>query len=360
MGDRLFAFDIGESQVKMVWREGAACKKAVCAALPDNLVSNGEILSHDAMADFLRDIASDNGIPKKMPAAVILPDSQVFAKTVEVPLMTEAQLVYNLPYEFKDYLTQEKGNYYFDYAVQETVIDDGDDEADSDAGYADYSLDSSADDDSEPERDPEAPLKGTLKLFACATLKQTINDYREMFKRAGFKLVNAIPEEAAYVALMAADHLDESDTCIVDIGFDAIRMHFLQQDTFISRRVIDLGMRDVVAAIAENRNIDEHMAYEYMRTNYEGVLDDPDCAEIYGNMAVEIMKAVNFYNYNNRDRMLEYVHLCGGGAAVDPIADAVANVSSFKVTSAADLLPDDVQIDEPWLFVKALGCALQA
>lgn len=71
--------------------------------------------------------------------------------------MTEGQLTYNLPFEFKDYLTQEKSRYYFDYAVQELVR---------------------GEDDSVTR----------MKLFACATLKTTIEDYRSMMNRAGFKL----------------------------------------------------------------------------------------------------------------------------------------------------------------------------
>ena len=63
--------------------------------------------------------------------------------------MTDGQLLYNLPFEFKDYLTQEKNKYYFDYAVQDTV------------------------------KDEEGNVK-ELQLFVCATLKSTVEEYRAM------------------------------------------------------------------------------------------------------------------------------------------------------------------------------------
>lgn len=39
---------------------------------------------------------------------------------VTMPLMTADQLVYNLPYEFRDYITDELKNYIFDYAMMTT------------------------------------------------------------------------------------------------------------------------------------------------------------------------------------------------------------------------------------------------
>lgn len=70
-------------------------------------VSGGEIVSMDAMADFIKEMAKENGISRGA-AAVILPGTLVFTRNVTVPAMTDGQLLYNLPFEFKDYLTQEK------------------------------------------------------------------------------------------------------------------------------------------------------------------------------------------------------------------------------------------------------------
>lgn len=88
--------------------------------LPDNMVSGGEIVSMDAMADFIKEMAKENGISRGA-AAVILPGTLVFTRNVTVPAMTDGQLLYNLPFEFKDYLTQEKNKYYFDYAVRASI-----------------------------------------------------------------------------------------------------------------------------------------------------------------------------------------------------------------------------------------------
>ena len=328
MSENLIAFDIGESQIKLVWYAGGMRKKAVSVSMPDNLVANGEIISMDAMADYLKDVSKANGIPRAK-AALILPDSLVFTRNVSVPAMTDAQLSYNLPYEFKDYLNQEKSEYYFDYAVQELVKNDQD-------------------------------AVSEMKLFACATLKKTIADYRDMFRRAGFHLKSAIPEEAAYTALLEERREEGTDTCFVDIGYSAIRMQFFRGASFMTKRTVNLGMCDLVLSISEAHGVDSHMAYEYMLKNYEDSLNAPASQTLYRSMAVEIMKAVNFYNYNNREQMLSRIYLCGGGAALEQIRNAIAEMSDIEIRSAAELLPEDTAMEEPWIFVKAIGCALQA
>ena len=418
MNDKLVAFDIGESQVHLVYYANKQVKKAICAPLPDNLVANGEILSMDAMADFLKELAKQNGIPRAA-AAVVLPDSLVFTRNVSVPLMTESQLAYNLPYEFKDYLTHEKSDYFFDYAVQERVVVEPEEPAytpeqpgtGQGAGQGAFqpfqpayqqgqgaqgfgqgaaagtfgqgaaagtfgtqaatgtfgspAAQAAQTTQTTQRAENEQPQAQELKLFACATLKETIAQYRGMFHRAGFKLKIAIPEEAAYAAILrariesGAQQATSTDTCFVDIGFNAIRMLFYQGDSFYSRRIINLGTKDVVLAIADARNVDAHMAYEYLRSNYEDVVNAPAAVDLYQRMAVEIMKAINFYNYNNREQMLERIYLCGGGAGIAPLQTAIDNHIEAHIRSAEELLPEKAQVENPLLFIKALGCALQ-
>ncbi len=328
MGEKVIAFDIGESQLKLVWYSKKTRKKAVCAALPENLVANGEIVSMDAMADFIKETAKKNGIPRG-DAAVVLPASRVFTRSVEVPKMTETQLDYNLPYEFKDYLGQEKSEYYFDYAVEGLAKD-------------------------------EAGNVKEMKLFAATALKKTIEDYRDMFRRAGYSLKVALPEEIVYRDLIKACKNPQSDTCFVDIGYRAIRMYFFKGEVFSSRRSIDIGIRELVESLSESRGITMQMAYEHMRSNYDDALIDPVSQEIYHSMAIEILKAVNFYNYNNRAQKLNRIYLCGGGADLTPIRDAIAELTDMELLSVGNILSKDLAGEEAWLYARAIGCAMEA
>lgn len=69
MAGQYVAFDIGEAQVKIVSFAGGKVKKAVSEELPDRLVAGGEILSMDAMGDFLKEVAGKTASAGAMPGS---------------------------------------------------------------------------------------------------------------------------------------------------------------------------------------------------------------------------------------------------------------------------------------------------
>lgn len=185
---KLVGFDIGENSVKMVYFSGRELKRAYGGSA-GRLISNGEFVM-DAMADFIRDMAKGHGIPLTN-AAMVLNTGDRFVRSVTLPLMTEQQLRYNLPYEFRDFLTEEKNRYFFDYSMQ---------------GILNGS-------DGQPEK---------MELFACAMLKSSVEEYRAMFRRAGFRQRVLTPDESAYSALLE-EHIahhggEDTDRCIVSLG----------------------------------------------------------------------------------------------------------------------------------------------
>ena len=123
--------------------------------------------------------------------------------------------------------------------------------------------------------------------------------------------------------------------------------------------VRDLGLRDLEQTISDVRGVDIHMAHAHILSDYNDVLSEDVSAELFNRMAIEIMKAVNFYNYNNRERSLRRIYLCGGGVAVDQIRAAICRVTDLDVHNAEELLPQHDALEAAWLYIKAIGCALQ-
>lgn len=325
---KLVGFDIGENSVKMVAFSGKELKKAVTVELPDAMVANGRILSMDAMADFIRDMAKGNGIPLAG-AALVMGAGDSFVRSVTVPAMTEQQLRYNLPYEFRDFLTEEKNRYFFDYSMQNMLMDE----------------------EGQPEK---------MELFACAMLKSAVEEYRNMFRRAGFKLKVLTPTESAYSALLA-DYIrregggEETDRCIISLGHRSVYLYIFHGSTFDSRRGVELGGADLDAQIADHCSVDIHVAHSYKHSNYNDVLNSDYAHEIYARMAGEIVRAVNFYNYNNRDRELRDLYLCGGGAGIEPLCTTIAETTRLNIHPAAELLPEGCRPEESWLYLRAIA-----
>ena len=323
---KIVGFEIGDHSVKLAYFAGNELKKSVCAELPDAMVSHGRILSMDAMADFLRDTARANGIPRAG-AAVSLSLADAYTRDVTMPAMTEQQLAYNLPFEFHDFLTEEKSKYFFDYSVRRVLKDE--------EGY--------------PKE---------MELLACAILKSRVEEYRAMLHRAGFKLKVLTPAECAYAAVLAfAEERDDTlrESCIVALGHSSSHLYIYHGREFDSHREIDIGSAALDALIAEDQSVDIHVARGYRQKNYNGVLEADYARDIYARLAVEVVKAVNFYNYNNRDRELTDVYFCGGDN-IGALVHAMEENTKLRVCPAAELLAQEMRpADEPWMYLGAIG-----
>lgn len=324
---KIVGFDIGENSVKMVYFSGSDLKKAVAVDLPDDMVSGERILSMDAMADFIRSMAKANGIPLTN-AAYVLGADNCFTRMVTVPLMSEQQLIYNLPYEFHDFLTEEKKNYFFDYSMQDIINDE----------------------DGNPDK---------MELFACAMLKTSVEDYRAMFRRSGFKLKLLTPSESAFSVLLKrfAVKFDraETDRCVLNLGHHGTDLYIFQGSKFDSRRGFETGGKDLDKLIADHYGVDIHVAHSYKQSNYEDVLNADYTIELYNRIASDVVRAVNFYNYNNRERELRDIYLCGGGAAVEPLKNAIGELTRLNVHSADDLLPQKCRVKNSGLYLRAIA-----
>ena len=327
LGRIITGFDIGESSVKMVQVSGKEIKKSLVCPLPDNMVEADRIISMDAMADFIRQNAKINELPKG-DAAVILPSSRVFVKNVTVPYMTEQQLVFNLPFEFKDYLKEEKSKYLFDYVINEITND-------------------------------EEGKPYEMRIFACAVLKETVEEYRRMFARAGFKLKMAVPAEYAYMNIIGTLGEDApKDCCIADLGHHGTRLHIFHDGEYSTRRNIEIGVSGLDEIISEAEGVDIHMARTYKESDYEGVLGSDAALQLYNNLAVEITKAVNFFNYNNRNAELQDIYLSGGGVAIEPLKEMLQKEIHMQIHEAEELAPALGSTSKPYAALEAYGLAI--
>ena len=273
----------------------------------------------------------DVGIRTPVPCPQVL-DRKVRFSTGDIavePAMTEQQLAYNLPFEFHDFLTEEKSKYFFDYSVREV------------------------------RRDPDGyPLE--MDLFACAMLKERVEAYRAMFRRAGFRQRVLTPDESAYSALLE-EHIahhggEDTDRCIVSLGHRSTYLYIFHGSRFDSRRGVEVGGAELDSLIADHCGVDVHVAHSYKHSDYNGVLESDYAQELYARLAGEIVRAVNFYNYNNRDRELKGLYLCGGGAGIAALRETIAETTRLEVHPATDLLPEQQRPEEePWLYLRAIA-----
>ena len=338
MAKTIMGVDIGHDQLKLALVRGKQVIKTVAAPMPENLLRQGHIASMDTMGDLIKSTMKSGGI-RAGSAAIVLPNDVVFVKNVEMPLMNVEQLEYNLPFEFNDYITGELRDYVFDYAVI-----------------------------SDPVAKPEASDEGegsipTMELLAVGTQRAVIEDSKGMLRKAGMKLVRTAPAISAYISLIRAQkealRQIADEFCVLDLGYEAIRMYMFHGDKHVATRLLETGMSTLDNVLADLYGVDVHLAHTYLMSNFEDCQHKDECLTAYSNISVELMRALNFYRFSNPDSALEHMWLCGGGAVIEPLADTIRDMLSIQLHPAKELVPGGDSVTDCNTFVQAIGITME-
>ena len=321
-------FDIGGQDLHIAVREGSHLTRTIVEPLPEGVVRDGQIVSFEAMSDFLKVVRKTHKLHVS-DAALVLPARVCYTRRLTTAYMSHEQLQFNLPYEFRDFLASDKEDYFYDYAVVDTLMD-------------------------------EEGKPAELDLMAAAVRKSLIHDYSAMFRRAGFKLKTAIPEELAYINLIRQESIEHGH-CLLDLGHNDTRLYMFTGDRFENTRVIEFGCAALDQAIAENFNVDVHVANSYRVNNYNGAISLPACQDVYNAIAIEVLKAVNFYRFSNQGEGLEHLHCCGGGVKNAELLKALRENLSLDILDMSEFLPglNSTLAEDAPLCAAAAGATMQ-
>ena len=349
MAKTILGIDIGHDQLKLALVKGKRVLRVATADMPENLLRENRITSRESMADLLRTTMKQNRLHANH-AAYVLPNEAVFIKNVEIPPMTVDQLVYNLPFEFNDYITGDRKEYVFDYAV---VSDPEPKKGEAEAKSAEAG-------DGEGE-DAEAP-EPTIELLAVGAHRSLLEDAQESLRKAGLRLVRTAPALCSYIDLIRAQMEFLSgfgdEYGILDLGYQSIRMYMFKRDKHVATRVLEVGMSRLDDVLADAYGVDAHLAHTYLMSNYENCQDREECRNAYESIAVELMRAMNFYRFSNPNSVLSDLWLCGGGAVIKPLADEIGDMLDLQLHPATELVPGGDGIESCNSFVQAIGIAM--
>lgn len=344
MAKTILGVDIGHDQLKLALVRGKQVIKTAAASMPENLLKQGRIASRETMGELIKSTMKTGGI-RAGKAAFVLPNDVVFVKNVDMPPMSVEQLEYNLPFEFNDYITGELKDYVFDYAVVSgpKAASDKEEKPEGDGDQAE-----------------EAPA--TMELMAVGTLREELEDAKELLRKAGLKLVITAPAISAYINLIRAQGEAlasvAEEYCVLDLGYEAIRMYMFRGDRHVATRVLEMGMSNLDSVLADVYGVDIHLAHTYLMSNFENCQQREECMNAYSNIAVELMRALNFYRFSNRDSVLEHMWLCGGGAVIEPLGETISDMLSIQLHPASEFVPGGEKIDEVNTFIQAIGIAM--
>ena len=358
MAKSCLGIDIGKDQLKLVLMKGETIQKAVSVQMPEGLLKEGRIVSVETTGELIRKTMKENKIRCKE-AAVVVSSGVCFLRNVTMPEMTADQLVYNLPYEFRDYITDELKKYVFDYSwgsveelpkvkkpKKQPKKKKGEEKPDEKA------------EDSEERR-------GEMELLAAAAPLEAIDDLRLMARKAGLKLTFAAPEVSACENLLHYKLKEESDKDkeygILDLGSTSSRLLIFKGDRHQVTRIIERGMEQVEELLADSLHIDIHLAHTWLLTNHEDCVNSEVCQDAFSQISVELMRALNFYQFSNPDSRLEDIYICGGGASIESMRESLKENLDVTIHDASELMDGlgGGRVSEaPSLWMLAAGTAL--
>ena len=320
------------NRLSITWFSGGAVRKYVCVDVGENIARGSDILAPGLFSSLLRDTLKENGIKCKH-AAYAIPGETVFTRTITMPRMADEQVRLNIPFEFRDFISGELKDYVFDYSY----IRNG-------AGV---------DDSGEP----------VVKVFAAALPKGFLSDTIAMFSAAGLRLVKAAPELSSYEALLSLLPTEEEqakERCFLDIGRNHTRMLIYKDHRYKLMHMIDIGESAIIRNIADEKNVDMHIAATYLRTKFEDCDKLPSVISAYKDISLEVMKSINFYEVSDMSARLRDLTICGEGAQIEPLVDLLKTRIAMNVTTMDELLPEWNKDGLLALTAPSLGLVLDA
>ncbi len=337
MAKTYLGIDVGHDMLKMALVKGNQVKKTAAVPMPMNLLREGRITSTDTLGELIERTMKEQHIHAGS-AAAILPSDFCYLRTTAMPRMNVEQLAYNVPYEFSDYITGELKDYLFDYAVIPPMPGGAAPEGETENGE---------------ERIP---------LLVSAVPREAMDNLRAALRKAGLRLAVAAPVECTYLSLIrdyeARTGEKDREYCFLDLGYRAIRMYMFHGPRHLATRALEIGLSSLNEIIAENKGVDSHLAHTYLLTNFEDCQTQDYCMSAYDNIAVELMRALNFYRFSNPDSQISTCWLCGGGAELFPLRDSIAATLDIEVRTAEELVNSGETLTDGFDFVQAIGIAL--
>ena len=323
MSSRMIGVEIGSSTIKMTVCSGGLVKKAAVKRMPEDLVRDGRATAASAMSEFLREMRKEFGIPAG-DCAFVLPSQIVISHHVSMPVMGDAELRLNLPFEFRDFVGKDGAKYDYDYSVMSVN-------------------------------------EGVMNLFACAVRQDVVEEYFDILKRAGLKMKVAVPLEMALSNLVNATPNLPSSLCIVDIGHNFTRIAIFKDGNYIMGKDIELGGSLIDQTIATNQKVDPYVARTRKESNMNKILTDEACMESYQTIAFEITKVLNFYSYSSEDNgsSLQDMYFCGSSSVVEPLRTALVKATDMTLHHISRIIPGSVENDETLSCVLAAGASIQ-
>lgn len=314
--DSLIGIDLGSRTIKIVevlpHKDGPQLLAAGEVATPPKALLSSLPADHEAIAIALKELIKEAGVKSKN-AVIALPESQVFTRVIEVPQLSERELISAIKWEAEQYIPLPLDQVNLDFAVL---------------------------------RDSHETGRNVMEVLLVAAPKILTEKYVSIMERADINPLAAETEIIAATRVAVRTTPQVRTVMLASMGAQTTDLAITKGGILAFTRSISAGGEALTRAISQGVDIDLNQSEEFKRTyglesdKLEGKLVNA-VKPILDTIISEMKRAIVYFEEKYKDERVDTLLLTGGTAKTPGLVPYFTQV-----------LGVETQLANPWLAVK--------
>ena len=147
------------------------------------------------------------------------------------------------------------------------------------------------------------------------------------------------PLNAAPSGSIAATEEKRKDYAVLSLEYSRDRLHFFSNGAYEITRNLGITEKQICEVIAQNEGVDIHIAQLMLDQNQNHVLEQEQVSDLLQSVATEVMRVMNFYNYNNPRNTIDAIYYYG--REVDSaFLERIQSMTELPIRPLTDLLEE--------------------
>lgn len=154
------------------------------------------------------------------------------------------------------------------------------------------------------------------------------------------------PGNAAPSGSIAAAEEKRKDYAVLSLEYSRDRLHFFSNGAYEITRNLGITEKQICEVIAQNEGVDIHIAQLMLDQNQNHVLEQEQVSDLLQSVATEVMRVMNFYNYNNPRNTIDAIYYYG--REVDSaFLERIQSMTELPIRPLTDLLEETSENSGP-------------
>ena len=147
------------------------------------------------------------------------------------------------------------------------------------------------------------------------------------------------PLNAAPSGSIAAAEEKRKDYAVLSLEYSRDRLHFFSNGAYEITRNLGITEKQICEVIAQEEGVDIHIAQLMLDRNQNHVLEQEQVSDLLQSVATEVMRVMNFYNYNNPRNTIDAIYYYG--REVDSaFLERIQSMTELPIRPLTDLLEE--------------------